>query len=291
MTVYLSSESVITLNSTLCGGRIADRDGLDAALARPASGHLDGEYFEGLWRKAAAYLHGLSTTQYFDDGNKRTAWLSAITFLRLNGVDIPTVPAIEAEAFVRAVAADLFANDVERDRTVEAAAEWLREQTAGLKSLVLDPRVEYAFMAAQAEIDPAGGLFTVTSGGLGLLIAHSLPMSMTIPLVLRVHWTEEDARAVERVFEVSIYESDTREIVYEDDYTLRDAVPRTELWHHPNGMQPGVYYLIMTPTFVREAQHTVDVYLNGHRALSLPLGVTTRPDVPDDASTVYVQPA
>ena len=87
---------------------------------------MDQEYFPDLWTKVAAYLHGLSSTQYFHDGNKRTAWLAATVFLRVNGVRVPHIPDVESEAFVLAVARDLFRTSDEPDRTIEMAAGWFR---------------------------------------------------------------------------------------------------------------------------------------------------------------------
>ncbi|PVC74947.1 hypothetical protein C2I27_03415 [Priestia megaterium] len=43
------------------------------------------EQYPGLYQKAAVYMHSLATHQYFVDGNKRTAYISAATFLQFNG--------------------------------------------------------------------------------------------------------------------------------------------------------------------------------------------------------------
>ncbi|MGV7000311.1 type II toxin-antitoxin system death-on-curing family toxin [Priestia megaterium] len=43
------------------------------------------EQYPGLYQKAAVYMHSLATHQYFVDGNKRTAYISAATFLEFNG--------------------------------------------------------------------------------------------------------------------------------------------------------------------------------------------------------------
>ena len=128
MTEYLSVDSIIAINEAHCGAGSGtrDREGLEGAIGRPSSGSFNNEFFPDLWTKAAAYLHGLSSTQYFHDGNKRTAWLAATVFLRVNGVRVPHVPDVESEAFVLAVAKDLFTTSDEPDRTIEMAAEWFR---------------------------------------------------------------------------------------------------------------------------------------------------------------------
>lgn len=42
------------------------------------------EVYPGLFLKAAVYMHSLATHQYFVDGNKRTAYITAASFLELN---------------------------------------------------------------------------------------------------------------------------------------------------------------------------------------------------------------
>ena len=62
---------------------------LENALARPlnrwnykANAGLD------MFDIAAAYAFGLTKAHAFHDGNKRTAWITAVSFLALNGIEI-----------------------------------------------------------------------------------------------------------------------------------------------------------------------------------------------------------
>lgn len=55
------------------------------ALARPQAAGFGVEFYPTLFEKAAALLHGLASTQGMKDGNKRTAWAVAATFLEING--------------------------------------------------------------------------------------------------------------------------------------------------------------------------------------------------------------
>lgn len=84
------------------------------------------EAFPTVWDKAGVYIHSLSSTQCFSDGNKRTAWISAVTFLELNGVGLRPVMTVEAEAFVLAVSRSLFDTTDDPGRTLRRAAEWFR---------------------------------------------------------------------------------------------------------------------------------------------------------------------
>ena len=69
---------------------IRDRGLLESAVFRPRSG-----YYRGLFEEAAALLESLAGNQAFLDGNKRTAFVIADTFLRVNGhyLDVETAAA------------------------------------------------------------------------------------------------------------------------------------------------------------------------------------------------------
>lgn len=100
VTRYPSVEAVGRINDRTGGGGLATADvaGVEAALARPEQSAFGEDAFPTLWEKAGALLHRLASTQYFADGNKRTAWTTAVTFLGTNGVRVPRVEDIESEA-------------------------------------------------------------------------------------------------------------------------------------------------------------------------------------------------
>ncbi len=71
------------------GGRpgVRDENGLEAALARPRQRwHYKPD--SDLATLAAAYAFGIAKAHPFVDGNKRTAFLTAMIFLGLNGKDL-----------------------------------------------------------------------------------------------------------------------------------------------------------------------------------------------------------
>ena len=116
--VYLTTDQVALINEQQFGGSVRDWDTLDAATMRCAHSYGGTEFYPTLLDKAAALLYGLTTTQAFVDGNKRTAWAAMETFLALNGefIDSSTV---DAYVLVMAIANRL----VEHDEIVE----WLTE--------------------------------------------------------------------------------------------------------------------------------------------------------------------
>jgi death-on-curing protein len=76
------------------GGRPGLRDLglLQSALAMPET-TFEGEFLHGtVFEKAAAYLFHLTRNHPFVDGNKRTALMSAMVFLGLNGQRLEVEP-------------------------------------------------------------------------------------------------------------------------------------------------------------------------------------------------------
>ena len=125
MTEFLNVDQVIELHDIAAGpAPVLDMDTLTSAVMRPRAGFGQHDAHPGLFDKAAALLHGLASTQCFEDGNKRAAWISTVVFLELNGQIVRDMADIEAEAFVIAVATSAWT-----DRTVEKAAEWLEINT------------------------------------------------------------------------------------------------------------------------------------------------------------------
>jgi death-on-curing protein len=84
---YLTVEEVLEINAEVIGGGHALRDLglLESAVARPQASAFGADAYPDLASKAAALLHSLVLNHAFVDGNKRTAVLSTLVFLDLNG--------------------------------------------------------------------------------------------------------------------------------------------------------------------------------------------------------------
>ncbi|MCX5586553.1 type II toxin-antitoxin system death-on-curing family toxin [Streptomyces erythrochromogenes] len=61
---------------------------LESAVHRPRARMLGTPAYEDPYEQAAALLHGIAANHPLVDGNKRTAWLAAATFLAVNGIDL-----------------------------------------------------------------------------------------------------------------------------------------------------------------------------------------------------------
>lgn len=81
---------------------IKDAGLLESAISRPLNKHAYGE--DDPCALAAAYAFGIARNHPFNDGKKRTAWVMARLFLRLNGVAI-AFDKVDAIRMVLALAA------------------------------------------------------------------------------------------------------------------------------------------------------------------------------------------
>jgi death-on-curing protein len=101
------------------GGGTGTRDAglLESALARPQNLLHYGE--PDLAALAAAQAFGIARNHPFIDGNKRTAWVAARLFLRLNGGQLSFDKA-EATVMIQQLAAG--------DLSEDEVATWFRER-------------------------------------------------------------------------------------------------------------------------------------------------------------------
>lgn len=76
---------------------------LESAVAQPKA-QFHGDYLHAdIPRMAAAYAYHLCLNHPFYDGNKRTALVSMLLFLKINHIDINFTP-LEAEKFILQIA-------------------------------------------------------------------------------------------------------------------------------------------------------------------------------------------
>jgi death-on-curing protein len=120
---WVFRETVLTLHEQSLaqfGGSAGIRDEglLESALGRPQNLVAYGQ--PTLFELAASYAFGLAKNHPFIDGNKRTAFVTAVLFLELNG---QVFQAGEVDAAVRTLA--LAAGEMSEAEF----AEWLKENS------------------------------------------------------------------------------------------------------------------------------------------------------------------
>ncbi|GMV60973.1 MAG: death-on-curing protein [Parvibaculum sp.] len=87
------------------GAGMRDEGLLDSALNRPLNKFAYEE--PDLFDLAAAYAYGIATNHPFVDGNKRTAYVAALTFLRLNGYRLDASATEKYETFIRLASGEM----------------------------------------------------------------------------------------------------------------------------------------------------------------------------------------
>ncbi|HLL25770.1 MAG TPA: type II toxin-antitoxin system death-on-curing family toxin [Kofleriaceae bacterium] len=101
-------------------GGVRDPGGLEGAIRRPETIHAYSDGLCSVAELAAALAVGLAKGHYFLDGNKRSACVAALLFLRINGCELAVSDDELATVF----------EDVARSAMSEAAlADWIRRNT------------------------------------------------------------------------------------------------------------------------------------------------------------------
>lgn len=91
MTRFVPIGAVLAIHAELLrqfGGRhgLRDQGLLESALDRPK--HLQHYENANLFQMATAYAHGIIKNHPFLDGNKRTGFMTAYSFLKINGREL-----------------------------------------------------------------------------------------------------------------------------------------------------------------------------------------------------------
>jgi death on curing protein len=128
MTYYLNIVQLIIINEQLVGerSRLRDVDLLEAAVLRPQTSAFGEDAYPRMIDKAAALFHSLARNHAFVDGNKRTATIAMILFLRKNGVEVRW-DALRALDFILDAAQGKF--------DVQDIADWLMQNTAAVEPI------------------------------------------------------------------------------------------------------------------------------------------------------------
>lgn len=122
MIEFLTVDEVILIHDDLVSAPVIDRGKLEGAIQRPQAFFGDRYLFSSIYSQAAALLHGISQAHGFLDGNKRTAWVSALTFLSRNGVEISLLPPAVMSDYMEEVAKGV--------HDVSEIAFWFAQHTA-----------------------------------------------------------------------------------------------------------------------------------------------------------------
>jgi len=107
---------------------IRDENLLASAVLTPQSSFGGKSPYADIVEIAAAYLFYICRNHPFVDGNKRTAMMTAIVFLRLNGIE-PVSDSTEWEKFML----DVAASKIDRDETTRRLRKLLKKSRRRVK--------------------------------------------------------------------------------------------------------------------------------------------------------------
>jgi death-on-curing protein len=111
----------LVIEATGGGGGLRDLGRLEAAIAAQTQNVFGEDLYPNLIDKAAAMIRGIIADHPFVDGNKRTAMLTGLTLLKINGLKFVAKPG-EMENFAVKVATDKL--------DVPSIIVWLNEHTS-----------------------------------------------------------------------------------------------------------------------------------------------------------------
>lgn len=181
---YIKPETIIKLNALVLRDTdepidVLDESGIRSLAGRPSHSFDGGtDLVPDLIDKAALYMHGLASTQYFQQGNKRTAWAVTEMFLNLNGAGLRDVPIVAQEAMLVATAIR-----EARDFNEDKVAEWLRKHVFTPKD-----HLKHAILGSvvgQQGHEISDLVFQFPSAILGLEGASG---TLTYGLINRIEW-------------------------------------------------------------------------------------------------------
>jgi death-on-curing protein len=124
---HLSTDSVREIHAEALkqfGGLngVRDENLLASAVLAPQSTFGGRSPYAGVVEVAAAYLYYICRNHPFLDGNKRTAMMTAIVFLRLNGIE----PKPDSERWEKLML-DVAASKLDRDQTTQRLRKLLKK--------------------------------------------------------------------------------------------------------------------------------------------------------------------
>lgn len=94
--------------------------GLDIIVEQPQQVLFGQELYPSIWLKAAFIIQKITKKHIFADGNKRTALLSGLTFLKINGYELDFSEE-DGETLILSVT-----NSPDNEKIMLTLAEWLK---------------------------------------------------------------------------------------------------------------------------------------------------------------------
>lgn len=133
MTDFLTFDDVLEIRRGIAApGPLLERkrSDLEAALGEPAQSWDGAPLHETTERQAAVLLRGIVAAHAFEDGNKRTAWMSCVVFLARNGLTLRAHPREAADRVVSVATDHPPIEEIERWLATRSVAIALPDDTS-----------------------------------------------------------------------------------------------------------------------------------------------------------------
>ncbi|AUI71186.1 type II toxin-antitoxin system death-on-curing family toxin [Companilactobacillus alimentarius] len=128
--IYLTPEEFIAINQLVLKRSNSDSigiqypQGLDLVVNQPKQVVFGKELYPNVWIKAAFIIQKVTKKHIFIDGNKRTALLSGLTFLSINGIEL-NFSTDEGENLILDVT-----NTTDNDDMMITLTEWVKKHVS-----------------------------------------------------------------------------------------------------------------------------------------------------------------
>lgn len=133
--IYLTEEEFIAINELVLKRSnsksigVQYPQGLDLVVNQPKQVVFGKELYPNIWVKAAFIIQKITKKHIFVDGNKRTALLSGLTFLSINGTELD-FSIDDGESLILDVT-----NASDNDAIMVSLAEWLKRHSQTQRNL------------------------------------------------------------------------------------------------------------------------------------------------------------
>lgn len=270
---------LISINEEVSFGVVLDMNGLESAIARPWTSSYGQEMFETPWKKAGAIFHALASTQYFQDGNKRTAWVASELLLNELGQELKDLPDINYETFALSTA-------VLPDWDEEKAAEWFE-----MNSVTIADKVDFSVLGIESQVDhPAAGLWSgVGINAVGFIVAD-FPAEHQLDSITRIEWRLEDVGSAPKLeFAVRPFGEDEEPVfrikaIREGNEGV--VVAKSGHPHH-RGAMPVIYQYGLLLEFLKPGRAVIEVLCQGTVLRALPVVIDAPEIVPNSMHVKY----
>lgn len=270
---WISGDDLIEIN-LLVGGTAAgvrDLNGVHSNAARPFTSPYGMAGFPTIWDKAACLLHSIASTQYFTEGNKRTAWEACRHYLQYYGETLAPMPWMNKGAGIMSAAVDAL--------SIQEIAQWLYVNRMQAKN-----RINFAAFGIPVPLQNKMGFAHVLPAQIQIL--HPGQKTTHVSIVTRIYWDRIDLGLVKKVSvrlvpigdsEFTVRDSSTQETVATVEGATAD--PAFE-----RGMQGWHDEFILVIDVNKPGRAQVQILIDDEVAWTDYLTISVRDEVPDVAT-------